>query len=408
MHPRDPEYTPCLTQRSHTDNMDALHRSILGIWTLNAFGQDWWEERPIEERTTFNIVSAFALENGNMWQGPIETIYENELTERFPRDDAGGVDQPRFSETDQWHQHLVRQRLLSAKPPSTTATLNVIYVHNDKDSLLGMSGETFLDIFAIFGLDISFLHSMSRDTDTWHFIRRDDGTCTFLFVLPTLYYLACSISLPGRQTNCVFIRKRPYVKVEAVERARFNFYRPDWFHKRTGFKADRAFPQLLERIQSHHLHHPLSLAYLCLLDSLSSIFVQVTAEARSTFDLENATEVDTVDRESLDRWVSLSQKAGRINVRLARLSKALGVASLLLETLEDRKRWKTWCQKFVVTADYQTGLHGRASRWLVEGLPSCRQLLENEKIQLRSQEDRVKTLTPIVSKLSSDITYRIA
>lgn len=384
--------------------MDALGKSILNIWWARRFGGDSNEEG---ERTSFNIASAFALENGTVQRGSFQTLTEVELTARFSRDDTGNLNHPPLSETDEWHEHLVRQNLLSAKPPSTTATLNVIYVYKKRGSWQGMKADTLKDIISIFGLDTSFLHPIGKATDTWHFIRRGDGTCTFLFVLQRLYLLACSISLTGRQTNCV-IFGMPFEKVpESLYVTDFNFYQPAWFDNETGFAADRALWQLLDRIQSHHLHHPLSLAYLCLLDSLSSICIYVVEGVDSINKLEAAIAADVVARESLERLVSLSQRAGVDAIELAKLSRSTGVASLLLETLEDRKGWKRWCQRFVVTADYQTGLHGRASRWLAEGLPSCRQLLENEKIQIRSQEDRVKALTPIVSKLSSDITSRI-
>lgn len=358
----------------------------------------------MEERTSFNIASAFALENGTVQQGAIQTLSENELTARFSRDDAGSLNQPPLSETDEWHDHLVRQRLLSAKPPNTTATLNVVYVHRDDKPHAGMASSTLLDIFAIFALDTSFLHLISRNADSWQFIRRDDGTCSFLFMNAAPYGMACSISLTGRETNCLIFGYWSDVRRHGIDATDFNFYQPAWFHNETEFLANRALSQLLGRIQPHHLHHPLSLGYLCLLDSLSAIFVQGTEEIGVTFDLENATEADALARESLERWVSLSQRAGKVNTQLARLFRSLGVASLLLETLEDRKGWEKWCQRFVTTADYQTGLHGRAARWLAEGLPSCRQMLENEKLQLRSQEERVKALTPIVSLPSFKIT----
>lgn len=385
--------------------MDALHRSILNIWWQ--WEQNWGEDsaRPIDERTSFNIASAFALENGTLQQGAIQTLSENELTARLPRDDAGNLNQAHLSGTDEWYEHLVHQKLLSAKPPNTTATLNVIYVHRDYCPHRGMASSTLLDIFTLFGLDTSFFRLISIQGETWHFVRRDDGTCTFLVIISSLYSLAYNVSLIGRQTNCVIFGRSFKNINRALDVTHFNFYQPAWFDNDVAFNAGRAFPLLLKSIQPYALHHPLSLAYLCLLDIMSSTFVEVSDEYATINALERATNADAVAQERLDLWVSLSQGAGRTNTQLAKISNTIEVASLLLKTLEDRKGWEKWCRRFVATADYQTGLHRRATKWLAEGLPSCRLLLEHEKTQLRLQDNRVRALTPIVSLLPFEITY---
>lgn len=403
--------------------MDALRKSVLnlGICQADSFGKDRKIEP--EERTKFNIISVFALENGKVDVDPknIQQLSEKELVRRIPQQPLP------LRQTEEWHQSLAETvgelpGLLAPKPQGTTATLNVIYVHNEEDSAKGMSQDTLLKLFDTFGLDRSILHFLRRGADTWHCIRRNDETCAFLLIIQSLYRMACSFSPQGRETNCVVFGKPPKKVEDEVDETDFNFYEPAWFYEqspsgnkrrdnqsklddRKKFDPSCAFKKLLAKIQCHHLHHPLSLAYLGLVDSLSSIFIRVDKEVETIGDLEDkATERIDDDGKTLDSLVSLSEKAGRASVTMARLSKATGVASMLLQTLQDRKGWKRWCRRFFPTNSGSQ--YDCAAEWLAEGLPSCRQILGNEKLQIQSQDDRLKALTPIVSWRSPQMFLR--
>lgn len=410
------------------DAMDALRKSVLNLSICqdSNFGDDD-EERSAAKRTKFNIISVFAPENGSVDVDPrnIQQLSEKQLIECLPPGHIGSLRLPPLSQTEEWHQCLVDTRLLPPKPQNTTATLNIIYVDNEKDSVTGMSQKALLKLFEVFGLDRSILHLLRRGADTWHCIQRDDETCAFLLIIQGLYYMACSFSPRGRETNCVIFGKPPKKIEDDVDTTNFNFYQPAWFCKpspsndrrvdneysvneQTKFKPFQAFQEMLEKIQSHHLHHPLSLAYLGLVDSLSSIFIRVGKEVGSISELEdaldNVTEPIGDDKESLSSLISLFEKAGTASVTMARLSKVTGVASMLLQTLQDSNGWKRWCQRFFLTSSGSQ--YDRAAGWLAEGLPSCRQILQNEKLQIQSQDERVKALTPIVSRSSPRVMHR--
>lgn len=410
--------------------MDALRESALNFSICQDpnFGKD--RKRKPEERTKFNIISVFALETGEVDVDPrnIQQLSEKQFTKRFPQDENGNLELPPLRQTEEWHQRLADTvrglpGLLASKPPGTTATLNVIYVDNENDSVRGMSRNTLLTLFDIFELDFSSLHLLRRGADSWHCIRRDDDTCAFLLIIQSLYRMACSFSPNGRETNCVIFGSPPKGIENEVDKTNFNFYQPAWFceqppssddffddqsvlDEQKTFEPSHALPKLLGKIQSHHLHHPLSLAYLGLVDSLSSIFIRVGKEVGPIGELEDAldeaTEPISDNRKTLDSLVSLSEKAGTASVTMARLSKVTGVASMLLQTLEDSQGWRRWCQRFFSTTPGSQ--YCQAAEWLAEGLPSCRQILQNEKLQIQSQDDRVKALTPIVSLCSPQIT----
>lgn len=405
--------------------MDALRRSIFNCGICQERSSGEGRENASAEPTTFNIISAFALENGTVEFGPedVQPLSEEELVRRFPRE------LPPLRQTEQWHQRLAETvsglpGLLASKPQGTTATLNVIYVHHEKDSVRDMCRGTLLKLFEIFELDPSVLHLLRRGADTWHCIRRDD-TCAFLFIIQSLYRMACSFSPNGRETNCVIFGSPPKEIENDLDKSDFNFYQPAWFCKQRPpsdswvdnqslldeqktFEPSHACQKLLEKIQSHHLHHPLSLAYLGLEDSLSSIFLRVRKEVEPIGELEDALDKATEpigdDKETLGSLVSLFEKAGTASVTLARLSKVTGVASMLLQTLQDRKGWKRWCRRFLPTNSGSQYDH--AAEWLAKGLPSCRQILQNEKLQIQSQDERVKALTPIVSQRSDETVHR--
>lgn len=412
--------------------MDALRQSVLnlGICQQHNFGQDIktaLADPTKSNPTKFNIISVFATENGTVDVDPrnIHKLSEKQLIECFPPGQIGGLKLPPLSQTEERHQCLVDTRLLPPKPQNTTATLNIIYVDNEEDSVSGMSRETLLKLFEVFGLDLSILHLLSRGADTWHCIQRDDETCAFLLIIQSLYYMACSFSPKGRETNCVIFGSPPKEIEDDLDKTNFNFYQPAWFCKhrpssdswledkpflnaQTTFEASHAFPKMLEKIQSHHLHHPLSLAYLGLVDSLSSIFIQVEKQVKPISELvdalDKATEPIGDDKESLSSLISSFEKAGTASVTMARLSKVTGVASMLLQTLQDSNGWKRWCQRFFLTSSGSQ--YDRAAGWLAEALPSCRQILQNEKLQIQSQDERVKALTPIVSWSSPRVMHR--
>lgn len=406
--------------------MDALRQSVLnlGICQEDEFGEN--------NLTKFNIISVFAPENSevDIDLGNIRQLSEEELVRRIPQ-----VLTP-LSQTEEWHQRLAETvnetpGLLAPKPEGTTATLNVIYVDNEEDAVRGMPRDTLLRLFDTFGLDRSFLHFLIRGADTWHCIRRDDETCAFLLIIQSLYRMACSFSPKGRETNCVIFGCPPKDIENGLDKTSFNFYQPGWFYEQPPssdgcfddqsmldeqktFEPSHAFEGMLEKIRSHHLHHPLSLAYLGLVDSLSSIFIRVGKEVRPIGELEKALKTFTKtdketgpiddDEKPLDSLVKLSEKAGTASVTMARLYKVTGVASMLLQTLQDSNGWERWCRKFFPTSSGTQ--YDLAAQWLAEGLPSCRQILQNEKLQIQSQDERVKALTPIVSRRSHRIIPR--
>lgn len=394
--------------------MDNLQTILnFGICQERNFGKD--RGRSSAEQTKFNIISAFALENGtvDVASNNIQRLSEEEL-----RYHIENLELPPLSQTEDWHQRLADAKLLASKPQGTTATLNVMYIHNEEDSVRGMNRDTLLKLFEIFELDPSVLHLLCRGADTWNYIRRDE-TCAFLFIIQSLYRMACSFAPKGRETNCVIFGSPPKGIENDLDKTNFNFYQPAWFCKRLPsrdswvddqslldkqktFEASHALPLLLENIQSHHLHHPLSLAYLGLVDSLSSIFIRVGKEVGPLSDLEDALDRATGPignaKESLGSFVSSFEKVGTIGVTMARLSKVTGVASMLLQSLQDSNGWKRWCRRFFPTDSGSQ--YNRSAEWLAEGLPTCRQILQNEKLQIQSQDERVKALAPIVSRCS--------
>lgn len=377
------------------------------------------------EPIKFNIISVFASENGtdevDIKRENIRQLTEGELFGLFPRNIVGDLEIPSLSQTEEWHQLLAEKKLLAPKPQGTTATLNVIYVNNEGDCVKDMSRDTLLKLFEIFGLNVSAEHLLRRGVDSWHCIRHDD-ICAFLFVIQNLYCMACSFSPRGRETNCVVFGNPPKQIEDKLDKSNFHFYQPAWFceqspssherranqsmlDKQTTFEPCRAFPKLLAGIKSHHLHHPLSFACWGLLDILATISIRIGSETRPITELENkATEPIGDDDKTLDSLVSLSRKAGRASVTMARLSRVTGVASMLIQTLQDSDGWERWCRRFFPTSSGSQ--YDRAAEWLAEGVPSCKQILENEKLQIKSQDDRVKALTPIVSWRSSNITSR--
>lgn len=375
------------------------------------------------EPVKFNIISVFEDGTGKVDFKPenIRQLTEGKLLQLFPQNPADDLEIPFLSQTEEWHRSLEKKELLAPKPPGTTATLNIIYVNNDEDFFHGMSPDTLPKLFKIFWLDISALHLLGRSVDTWHCIRRDE-ICNFLFIIQGLYRIACSFSPKGRETNCVVFGVPPKRVVDGLGNFNFYFYRPAWFceqspssherrdnqsmlDKQITFEPSRAFPDLLANIESYHLHHPLSLACFGLLDSLVSISLRVGDEIGPTTDLENkVTAPIGEDEKTLNSLVSLSKKAGRASVTMARLSRVTGVASMLLQTLQDRKGWKRWCRGFFPTSSGSQ--YDRAAEWLAENLPSRSQWLQNEKLQIQSQDERVKALTPIVSWGSPEIIPR--
>lgn len=351
--------------------MDALQQSVISLNISQERDSGEGRERNSAKRATFNIISAFALENGTVDVDPknIRRPSEKEI-EFFPQDENGNLKLPPLSQTEQWHQRLVEKQLLASKPQGTTATLNVIYVHHEKDSVRGISRVTLLKLFEIFGFDPSVLHLLRRGADTWHCIRRDE-TCAFLFIIQSLYCMACSFAPKERETNCVIFGSPPKEIESDLDETDFNFYQPAWFYEqspssherrdsqsklddRKTFEPYRAFENMLAKIKCHHLHHPLSLAYLGLEDSLSSIFLRVNKEVEPIGELEAALDKTTEpigdDGKTLVHLVSLFEKAGAASVTMARLAKVTGVASMLLQTLQDSNGWKRWCRRFLLTS----------------------------------------------------------
>lgn len=196
--PRDcyqPKRTAPSLYRLSGFSMDVLQRAGLDTWP-----KEGCEPGP----TSFHIVSFFARNGSDQVQqqpprSDPRKLSEGHLKERiaecgFPRDAKKMLRPQPPCGGNEWHELLADAGLLSPKPKRTLATLNIVYVHNKNNSVEGMSAKTLLDLFAIFGLDKSFLPLLCRFSDTWLYTRRNDGTCSFLLIIQQLYCIAYSFS----------------------------------------------------------------------------------------------------------------------------------------------------------------------------------------------------------------------
>lgn len=375
--------------------MDALHRATFDLWWKDDFGEDHHSQTSGSDAmpkkpTSFHIVSIFAR-NGSVEPRALGRFSESRLTQcidrcDFPRDDESGmIKLPLPHHGDEWHQHLSNAELLCPKPLATTATLNIIYISNDSDSVMGMSSQTLLDLFAIFGLDYSFLLPLCRFADTWRAVRPSNGSSSFLLIIQQLYAIAYTFSPKQNVTNCLIFGKHESKVPDGLDKTDFNFYQLTWYQA-TSNGGDEAsvrnkdrerVEQLLKRIhvQPHHLHHPLFMAQLGLVDSLFALAFQINSETNHVAALsKRASETKykpPYGEKYLQPLVRLSHEVGEMHTSMARLFKGAGVAFMLLQTLEARSAWGKWYRKLCTEGDQNLlRLHGEAEKWLSEGLPS--------------------------------------
>lgn len=381
--------------------MDALTRAGLETWWTGNFKSDG--------KTSFHIVSSFAHNaSDELDPQPPLRFSENQLKQciaKYQSSQGGRLKKYPAIGEGEWHRSLADAQLLCPKPRDTTATLNIIYVHNEENSVFRVSAQTVLFLFEMLGLDYSFLPSLCRGSDTWLCTRRNDGSCSFLLIIQPVYCIAYSFSPLHRVTNCVCFGKDPWKIEDDLDETSLNFYQPAWY----GDTFDRHKANTLMHVdwahlqsKAHHLHHPLSLAYMGMVDSLTALTCQVNGMVRRVGKLEDVTSPENAQRPTnLYQLSQLSLEAGEMHTDIARISKSASIASLLLQTLESRRAWEKWTRRYATSGtEASHRLQNEAGEWMGEGLPSCRQMLQNEQIQVRSQDERVKALTQIVGKLT--------
>lgn len=207
--------------------MDFFHR------TDSASLRDEFAKEPGD--TTFTIHCLYARNSDSETLESPEPHYltEQEFKKRINDcKNASGILEGPDDNYQQWRQRLVTAELLHPKPPDTAAALNFLHIRPgpDDDDLQNMMFETLEDMIVLFGIELSFVRPLFRNTDVWHSVWRSKGRASFLLVIQKLYAMACAFSSKERETTLIVFGKdaTPDLKKwdEDYRETDYNFYIP--------------------------------------------------------------------------------------------------------------------------------------------------------------------------------------
>lgn len=124
-------------------------------------------------------------------------------------------------------------------------------------------------------------------------------------------------------TNCICFGKNPSTIETVLDETIFNFYQPAWYG---GTINDGDILKQIQwtqlQLKPYHLHHPLALAYIGLVDNLTALRCQISNKVAKVGNLENSANLDDIPKSSnLKQLIEHSLTIGDLHTDIARMSK---------------------------------------------------------------------------------------
>lgn len=368
-------------------------------------------------------MSVFAQNNEKLEFSELSRLTESQLKMqighmRCERNDFGILKVQ--NQSQEWRRRLVEANILRPKPSGTAATLNFLYVRpgeETSDITTMLTFETLMDIFGIFGVEQAYFDPLCKGADIWHSMRRNNGNYSFVLVIQSLYSMICSFSSELQETTLILFGQHPEEMgppAAKLSETKFNFYEREWFEPNVDLKRVFSHVHTFQRLQPHHLHHPLTFAYLGLIDHLFAMEIRSDDQTKYMKDIGDSEDESSGDQKkdqdsilkhgkdaTMAQRMRISEAAKERMVDMSKLFRGVGMAEMVLGTLDEKASLPTSQGLFpgsMATYDKQiVDQYNLAAAWLGEAIPSARQKLKSLELQLRSRQERIAAITQLVS-----------